>query len=220
MRRSLLVIGVLLILAGFYVLNEGVQILVPIAELTGLTSQVQTESPIVPPTLLSVPPGNYTFLPVNLQAGVTAKGALQVGNGQAIALYVMDDQNFVLWKKGQPSTIILARPTAISYNFTLPSQAAGTYYFVFDNQDTTKKVVIFSLSVQESSTVLNPVVNYAGYELFVLGLLLFVIGARTGRSKPKYEEAKVADTGVRCRFCGARLATNETFCSKCGRAQQ
>ncbi len=217
MNRSLLIIGVLLMVAGLFVLNQGAQILTPVAELTGLASQVQTERPIVPPTLLTVPASNYSFLPVNLQGGVTAKGSLQVGNGQEIAMYVMDEANFAQWQTKHTGQVLLANPMAISYNFTISPNTTGTYYFIFDNQDTTKRVVILSIGVLENTTVVSPFIENAGFELFALGIVFFAIGAKIGR-KPKPEET--LETGVRCRFCRTKIPTGETFCPKCGRAQK
>jgi hypothetical protein len=214
MNRSLLIVGLLLIVAGLFVLNQGAHVLTPIAELTGLASQVQTERPIVSPTAQTVPASDYTFLSANLQGGVTAKGSLQVGNGQEIALYAMDEENFAQWQSKHTGKVILAKPMAISYNFTISPKASGTYYFIFDNQDTTKRVVIFSVSVLENTIVVSPVIENAGFELFALGIVLFAIGVRVGKGKPKPQE-----TGVRCRFCRARIPTGETFCAKCGRAQ-
>lgn len=218
MRRNVLVIGLLLMLAGGFVVYQGVEMLNPIAEMVGLVSHVQTERLVIPQTLLSVAPADYSFVPVDLQGGVTVKGAFQVVDSREIAMYVMDGANFSLWKAGRPSAIILAKPTAIYFNFTLTPHSTGTYYFIFDNQDITRRTVIFSLSVLEDSTVPNPLLSSVGYLVFVLGILLFAIGARTGKAKPK--PTKTMETGIRCRFCGAPLAKGETFCAKCGRAQQ
>ncbi len=218
MRRNMFVIGLLLMLAGGFVVYQGVEMLTPFAEMVGLISHVQTERSLIPQTLLSVAPANYSFFPVDLQGGVTVKGVFQVVDSREIAMYVMDGANFSLWRTGRPSTIILAKPTAIYFNFTLTPQSTGTYYFIFDNQDITKRTVIFSLSVVEDSTVPNPLFSSVGYLVFVLGILLFAIGARTGKAKPK--PIKTVETGIRCKFCGAQLARGQTFCDKCGRAQQ
>jgi hypothetical protein len=218
MRRTVLTIGLLLMLAGGFVVYEGVQMLTPFAEVVGLISQVQTERSLVPQTLLSVAPSDYSFVPVDLKSGVQVKGSFQVVDSRVIALYVMDGGNFSLWRAGRPSTIILAKPIAVSSNFTITPQASGTYYFIFDNQDTTKRTVIFGLSVLEQTAVPNPLFADVGYIVFALGIVLFAIGARTGTAKP--EPAKSREDVVRCKFCGAKLAKSETFCAKCGRAQQ
>lgn len=217
-RRYVLTIGLLLILAGFLVLNQGVQILTPFAEVVGLASRVQTERLLISPTLVTVAASDYAFLPVDLNGGVEVKGSLEVGDGREIALYVMNEGNFTLWRAGHPSGIILAKPIAISYNFTITPQVTGTYYFIFDNQETTRRVVVFSLTVLESTIVLNPVVDYAGYEMLAFGILLFIVGIRTGKKKPEPE--MIPETRVRCKFCGAEIAGDQTFCGKCGRAQQ
>lgn len=218
MNRSLLIIGILLMVAGFFLLTQGAQILTPIAEVTGLAPQVQTERPILAPTVLTVPASNYAFLPANLAGGVTVKGSLQVSNGQEVALYVMNEGNFTAWQTKHTGQVLLAKPMAISYNFTITPTTTGTYYFIFDNQDTTRHVVVLSISVLENTYVLNPLIENAGFELFAVGILFFAIGARIGKRKPKPDES--SESGVRCRFCGAKIAMGETFCAKCGRAQK
>jgi hypothetical protein len=230
MRKTLLAVGLVIMLVGVFVLNEGVQVVIPFAELAGLVSHVQTEKVLVSTTLLTVAASSYSFLPVDLNGGVKVMGSLQVGAGQEVGFYVMDEGNFTMWRASQPSSVLLARPTAISYNFTITPKTSGTYYFVFDNADTTRRVVIFSLSTLQNVTVLNPVVDYLGYLIFALGIVLFTIGARTGKRKPKIEaqikREVVAQpvtrpaTVVRCKFCGAEVPTGEKFCAKCGRAQQ
>jgi hypothetical protein len=230
MRKILLALGLVIMLVGVFVLNEGVQVVIPFAELAGLVSHVQTEKLLVSPTLLTVAASSYSFLPVDLNGGVKVMGSFQVGAGQEVGFYVLDEGNFTLWRAGQPCSVMLARPTAISYNFTITPKTSGSYYFVFDNADTTRRVVIFSLSTIQNVTVLNPMVDYMGYLIFALGILLFAIGARTGKRKPKLEAeirhevvAKPVtkpETVVRCKFCGAEVPKGEKFCAKCGRAQQ
>jgi hypothetical protein len=217
-RRFMLTVGLLLIVMGGFILNEGVQILTPFAEVLGLVSHVPIEKSLISPTLLTVATSNYTYVSADLKGGVQAKGSLEVGGGREIAFYVMDEGNFTLWRAGRPSAVVLAKPVAISYNFTISPQVAGTYYFIFDNQDTTRCAVVFSLGVVEKIVVLNPVVDYAGYELLGLGIILLVIGVGTGRGKTEPE--MVPEIGIRCKFCGAEIASDQTFCGKCGRAQQ
>jgi hypothetical protein len=225
MRKLLLAIGLVLMLAGVFVLNQGVQSVVPFAELLGLVSHVQTERLLVSPTLLTVAASSYSFLPADLKGGVQVMGSLEVGGGQEVGFYVMNEGNFTLWRANQPSSVVLAKPIAISYNFTIRPQTTGTYYFVFDNPDTTRRVVIFSLSTVENITVLNPVVDYSGYLIFAFGIVLFAIGARTGKRKPKlepqikHEPVAKPETTARCKFCGAEIPEGEKFCAKCGRAQ-
>jgi hypothetical protein len=226
MRRWALAIGLLLMIAGIFILNQGVQIITPFAGFLGLVSHVQTERLVIPQTLLTVPASSNVFLPADLRGGVQVKGSLVVGVGQEVGFYVMDEGNFSLWRAGKPSIILLAKPSAVSYNFTITPQATGTYYFVFDNQDTARRVVIFSLSVVEDTTVLSPLVEYAGYLVFALGIVMFAIGARTGKPRPKPEVAPAVTpavplaTRVHCRFCGAEIARDQMFCEKCGRAQR
>lgn len=197
---------------------QGVQVLTPIEETFGLASRVQTDRLLISPTLLAVPASNYTFLTADLNGGVQVKGSLQVVDSREIAFYVMDESNFTLWRAGRPSSVILAKPAAISYNLTFRPQATGTYYFVFDNQDTNRRTVIFSLSAVEEVVVLNPLMNYAGYELVALGLVLLIISIKLRRKKrePKLQARKA----LTCKFCGAELEGEQAFCGKCSRAQK
>jgi hypothetical protein len=217
----MLAIGILIILGGVFVLNEGEQILTPMAQLIGLASYVPTERVLIAPTLLGVGASNHTALSTSLDRGVQVKGSLQVSGGRDIAFYVMNEGNFSLWQAGQPSSIIVANPAATVYNLTFITQSAGTYYFVFDNQDTSRRTIIFSLDVIENQLVTNPIVSYAGYELLGIGLLLAILGIKAGRKKIHEPKLKpVPETVLRCRFCQAEISPGQTFCKSCGRSQQ
>ena len=217
-RRFVLTTSLLLMLAGIFVIAQGVQVLTPIVETFGLASRVQTDRLLISPTLLAVPASNYTFLTADLNSGAQVKGSLQVVDSREIGFYVMDEGNFTLWRAGRPSAVILAKPAAISYNLTFRPQATGPYYFVFDNQDNNRRTVIFSLSAVEEVVVLNPLLNYAGYELVALGLVLmiFSIKLRGKKREPVLQSGKA----LPCRFCGAELEREQAFCRKCGRAQK
>jgi hypothetical protein len=135
----------------------------------------------------------------------------------------MNQGNFSLWQRGRPSVVVLVQPAAISYNFTFSPPAAGTYFFIFDNQDNSPRSLIFSLSVVENVTVLSPYVQYAGLELILIGAVLSYLGLRGGRKQrappPAPEVSEVS--GWSCKFCGA---VNEDlqaqFCSKCDRSRE
>jgi hypothetical protein len=227
MRRRTLTLGVFLILLAVFVLEQGVQVFAPIADLAGLTTHYTRENVILPPTIYSVPGANYSFASEDLTGGGHFVGALQVTGGREVGFYVMNEGNFSLWRAGRPASLILVEPMAISYNFTLSPSVSGTYYFVFDNQDSSPNVVIFSLSSVQDVTVLNPLVQYAGFELLLLGVVLSFLGVGGGKRKvkekpapAKAEPARVQDSGWNCKFCGARnSAEDHMFCSKCGRAQ-
>ena len=210
-------IGLLLILVGGFTLEQGPQFLSPIAQALGLASHYQTETPILPTTLIAVPATNYTSLPADLKGGAQVEGALEVADGREVAFYVMDEGNFSQWRAGKPSAIILSRPTVISSNFTFTPATSGTYYFVFDNQDTARRVVIFSLGAVENVTILNPIIEFAGYEILLVGILLSFLGTKGGR---KRETISAEADRWKCKFCGAKNTLSQTFCEKCGRSQR
>jgi hypothetical protein len=130
----------------------------------------------------------------------------------------MDEGNFNMWRAGQPSTVILAKPVAIALNFTFTPLTIGTYYVVFDNHDNSRRAIIFSLSVEETVVTVNPLIGYAGYELIAFGILFTTIGVRGGRKKD--EQKPLTQNFLTCRFCGAKLESDQVFCKQCGRARQ
>ena len=198
-------------------IEQGPQFLSPIGQTLGLASHYQTEIPILPTTLVGVPPGNYSFLPADLGGGAQVEGALEVAGGHEVAFYVMDEGNFSLWRAGNPSATILARPTMISSNFTFTPATSGRYYFVFDNQDTARRVVIFSLDSVENVTLLNPIIEFAGYEVLLVGIILSFLGTKGER---KQEAGSGRTDRWKCKFCGAKSTRDQTFCLKCGRSQR
>jgi len=218
MRRKVLAVGVLLILVAMLILRQGTQVLTPLAGLAGLSSSYTKETVLLPPTLLSVPASNYSFVSEDLPLGSGLTGSLQVADGREVAFYVMNQGNFSLWRAGHPSSLVLAEPIVVSYNFTLSPSEAGTYFFVFDNQDTSPRTVIFNLSTTQSVTVLNPFIQYSGFELLIVGVGLSLLGLRGGGKKAKPNP--VLKSVWKCKFCGALNETDgRAFCVECGRSQ-
>ena len=218
-RRKLLTIGLLVLLAGVYLLEQGPQVLVPIAEGFGFVTYTQRVTPVIAPTLFEVPASNYMSLSETLSGSVQVQGSLDVSDGREIAFYIMDAGNFSEWRMGHPSAILIAKTLAITYNFTFTPKISGTYFFVFDNQDTTRRTVIFSLNTVEVLAVLSPIVEYAGYEAMLLGIVLSITGIKTGKKKP-VQQKTLAEGLWNCRFCGVDNAGSDVFCTKCGRSQQ
>lgn len=217
MRRKTLTLGVLLILAGVLLFEQGTQILTPLADITGQTSHYTQETVILSPTLYSVPASNYSFVSENLPSGIQTVGSLQVAEGREVAFYVMNEGNFSLWRTRRPSALILVEPIAVSYNFTLSPSVAGIYYFVFDNPDISPRTVIFSLSSTQSVTTLNPLPQYADFELVFLGVVFSFLGLRGGKKKSK--PTPVVESGWKCKFCGAMNEEGRAFCVKCDRSR-
>jgi hypothetical protein len=217
MHRSVLTIGLFSVLIGLFIISQGPQILTPVAENLRLVSHEQTENAVIAPTLVTVTPSDYSFLMADLKADVQVKGSLAVGDAKEVAFYVMDEGNFSEWRAGHPSVVIAAKPLAIAYNFTFTPIVGGTYYFIFDNQDTTRRMVLFSLHVVNNRIVLSPIVEYSGHLALVIGLLLSSLGIKAGRKKPEAEVPSVP--GWKCKFCGAANTSDEMFCTECGRSK-
>ncbi len=218
MRRRTLTIGLFLIVIGVFMLDQGPNVLNPIAEGLGLVSQYSKQNAVLPPTLVSIPPSNYSSVSIDLRANVQLRGSMEVADGREIAFYVMNEGNFSHWRAGRPSAVILVKPTAITYNFTFSPSADGTYYFIFDNQDTSRRVVIFSLSAVNTVIVLNPLIQYAGFEALGIGIVLSLLALRGGRKRP--EARPVEADGWVCKFCGAENRGVQSFCEKCARSQK
>ena len=212
MRRTILTIGLLLVLAAVFVMNEGVQILTPVATAFGMVSYVTVQNPIIASTLITIQPTNYAYLSANLDGNVQVSGTVQVEAGQEIGFYVMDGGNLSLWKSGQPANILLAKPSTISSNFTLTPPTTGTYFFVFDNPDHDGRVIVFDANSVRNVPVLPPFIQYLDYELLLLGIPLMIVGLKTGKKSKRSLTKK-------CRFCGAKIPSDEIFCPKCKRSQ-
>ena len=223
MRRKTVTVGVLLILGAILLFQQGAQVLTPLADISGLSSHYAKETVILPPTLYSISASGNSSVSEDLPSGSQIVGSLQVAEGRDVAFYVMDAGNFSLWSTKHPSVTVLAEPIAISYNFSLSPNVAGTYYFVFDNQDNSPRTVIFSLSSVQTVTVLNPLVQYASFELLFVGLVLSYLGLKGGKRKPEsspvVEETRTWAPSWKCKFCGALNGEERAFCVKCGRSQ-
>lgn len=216
-----MIIGLLILTAGLYVADQGTQILAPVAEVTGQMTGGLSVTPVVSSTLLSVPASNYTYLTVNLKENVKVNGLVQVEGGSQVGFYIMTSENFTQWRHGNPSAIAFAKPDAISYNFTFVPNADGLYYFIFSNQDAGHKNVIFSLNAVTYTTTPSPLIQYAEFELIIVGILLIIIGIKTGKRSRRWKEhvPSLEETATKCKFCGTALGTGEMFCPKCGRSQ-
>jgi hypothetical protein len=225
MRRRALTLGVLLILIAIFILEQGPQVLAPAGEIPGLSMHYTKENVVIPPTLYNVPASNYSFAAEDLQSGVQLVGSLEVGGGGQVAFYVMNEGNFSLWRARQPASLVLAKPLVVFYNFTFSPTSSETYCFVFANQGNSPVQVIFSLNSVQDMVVLNPLLQYAGFELLLLGVVLTFLGLRGGRPKVEALKAKsevkhAPSSGWKCKFCGAEnVKEDRTFCDKCGRAQ-
>jgi hypothetical protein len=220
-HKTILAIGLLLLVAGFFVLDQGTEIVYPIADLAGLVSHVPTQTPLIAPTLISIASTNHTQLSTDLQGGVQVQGVVTVSGAREIAFYVMNEASYMDWRAGRPTTIILAKPFTSIYNFTLTPTSTGTYYFVFDNQESSRVAVVFSLNLVKEEMVPSPAIVYLGPELILIGILLAIIGVITGKKKTEAdEEEAIQEPAWRCKFCGNKNPYGEMFCKKCGRSKE
>ena len=180
-------------------------------------------TPVLSSTLLSVPASNYRYLTANLEENVKAIGMVQVEGESQIAFYIMDEGNFTQWRLGNPSTVALANTDVTNYNFTFTPGGSGVYYFIFNNQDAGHKNILFNLNTITYTMTPSPIIQYADFELIILGILLTVIGIKTGKKARSWKEpdvtASAEDKTTKCKFCGKGLARGELFCPNCGRSQ-
>lgn len=220
MRKSILTLGLIILLLGVFLIQQGPQILMPLTNVLGLVTYTQATTTEIAPTLLSVAPSNYTSVTADLPAGAQVTGAITVGFGKEIAFYVMDEGNFSRWREGLPSAVVLSKPYVVSGNFTFTSTVGGTYFFIFDNQDTSRRSVIFNLDIVQNRAVVNPILEFAGYEAAAVGAVLFIIGVKSGKKKEHSAFLKAeAPAGWNCKFCGETNSPKLLFCSRCGRSQ-
>jgi uncharacterized OB-fold protein len=212
----------LVIIVGLYLVNQGPQILAPVAEVTGQMSVGVSVTPLLSSTLISVPAMNYTYVTATLGENVKTIGMVQVEGESQVGFYIMNEGNFTEWRLGNPSSVAFGKPDVTNYNFTFITGGSGVYYFIFSNQDAGHKNILFTLNTVTYTMVPSPIIQYADFELIVLGILLTIIGIKTGkkaRSWKEYDGTASTEITGRCKFCGKELATGELFCPKCGRSQ-
>jgi hypothetical protein len=224
MRRKTFTFGIILVLLSIFILEQGPQVLNPFAQAAGLSSPTEVETPILPQTLISVPPGNYSYLPVSLSANIPVKGTFEVTGNHELAFYVMNQGNFSQWRAGHPSAVLLVKSTAAFYNFTLTPVVSDTYDFIFENSDSSARDVVFSLSAVQNTVTISPIIQFAGIETLAIGIIFAYFGVRGGKKKikqpsePQPIPAEVA--GWSCKYCGTRNGEGEIFCESCGRSNQ
>ena len=226
MRRNALALGIILLLAGVFLMDQSAQIMMPLAAELGQTSHLRTQSVLVAPTLLAVAPANQTWIPTHVDSGTLVAGSFQVGTGREINFYVMDENSFRDWRAGRHATVILAVFSTGLYKFNLTLASAGNYYFIFENQENVRSTVVFQLNIVNDAIIISPIVEYLPFALAAAGFLLLVWGATGGRKKARpLEEAteqsvQPSVVGWKCTFCGATNAVGEKFCKGCGRSSQ
>lgn len=217
-RRFLIITGLILILVGLFVVTQSEGFLLPYADYFGLAEHSKREVQIFAPTLLQVGGSNHTFLTADLEQGAPLRGSLEVQGGREIGFYVMDEPAYLDWRAGKPAEVALAKPFVISYNFTFTPTESGRYYFVFDNQDPSRRAVLFNLSLQEEVVTIAPDVEYGGLLGVVIGILLLLVALRPRRRKSQAVE--LPSSSWECRHCGEANKASEVFCQKCGRSRE
>jgi len=217
MRKAVLAVGLFLILAGIGIMGQGTEKLYPIAQAFGQATVSRSEHTLIPKTLVSVPPSSSDHISADLRANEEVVGSVDVANSREVAFYIMNEGNFSSWETGQPSQVLYARSRAITFNFSFVPNKDGTYYFVFVNEDTSRRLVVFSLDEIRATIILSPIFQYAAYESLALGIVLAALGAFTGGKKARYK-IEVPEEW-KCTYCGERNMAKDDFCRKCKRSR-
>jgi type II secretory pathway pseudopilin PulG len=108
-----------------------------IASTSNLTSRTQQSANIVN-GLITVQAGGYNYYPFTMAAGTTSisvNGSFTAsgGSGNDIAVFVMDETNFINWKNGHQANAYYSsgQLTTGTISATLPS--SGAYDLVYSN---------------------------------------------------------------------------------------
>jgi hypothetical protein len=237
MRKYMLMAGIVFLLVGIFVMNQGTQILTPLATGIGLTSHTTNQRVLIAPTLLAVGPESQTLISTSLDSGARVVGSFQVGAGRQMDFYIMNASGYRDWNAGRPAAIILAVLDAPSYKFNLTLGTAGSCYFIFENQENVRGTVVFQVNIMTDVFTINPVVEYVPFALLVVGILFLGLGVTGGQKKPQPMKpgaksvvarptapvptvSPLPTAGWKCKFCGSGNSIKEQFCKTCGRSKQ
>ncbi len=191
-------------------------------------------SPANPVTYYAhVSPLNYSFIEYPLPAGNAL--TVNMASGQeTVDFFLMNGGNFSAWRQsgGAPSQVYPQSALNVrNYTFEVPSAPRlQDYFLVFTSRSATSStdvlVKFVSVNTTTDTTLATLPVAVAG-----VGVIMAAYGARsTGKGKVEVQEveAKAPPSGgwldllgpqaPKCRYCGAALDGNPSFCPTCKRS--
>ena len=237
MKMIFVIPGIVILFAGIILLSSS-SALGLVAGFTGMSTTNTISSP--PEKLVVVPYGNFT----SIEATIPQRGTLSLElsmNPAGLNIFVMNQGNFTMFMKNETSFPIkslfnVSSPTSLS--FPNGNTANQTYYFVIQNNIPGKETSDVLIHYVITSEVASSITSYIPLIAVVIGLALIVLGGLPTRNdKPeeiiqrsslssaplgtKKQQAGASPQAVTrsCKFCGAKMQSNEFFCSSCKRAQ-
>jgi hypothetical protein len=188
--------------------------------------------------LVRISPGNYSYIQRELGPQQTLQATL-TSSPEGVDFFLMSGGNFSAWtSRGNPPTDVYpqSRLDAMNYSFAVTGTGVPENYslvFISRSSNTPTSVLVH--------LVINQAVAWttdATLTLVALGVVLVLIGA-TRRKKVVEVPARAEEgegggflglfggTGVgdssaqgKCKYCGAELEGDSTFCSSCGMSQR
>jgi hypothetical protein len=235
MKMVLAIPGAIIVVFGVLLLSTP-SILGQVAGYTGLS----TTNTISPPLdkLVVVQYGNSTFFVATIPKQGTLSATFK-SNPAGLNIFVMDQGNYTLFHENEtayPAVSLLNVSTSASLTETYNSHwPNSTYYFVIQNNSPAKQPSDVLIHYTITSVSVSSVVSYIPLIVVVVGLALLVVGGLPKGTKPDLVvqkprmqmstanlQAGVSPAQVTtrlCKFCGAAMHVNETFCPSCKKAQ-
>ena len=173
--------------------------------------------------LISVVPGNVSYVPYQVNPDQTLTGKVAAGP-QPVNFFIMDAGNFSAWtaRNSAPSQVLPQSSLDVgNYTFTLSGIPSGEYNLVFLSKGTAVTNVLLGLTTETHYS--NFVVTYLPISSLLIGAVLLAYGARAGGGagtapEGNPEPATRAEHETTCRFCGTPLGDSK-FCPSCKRSQ-
>lgn len=226
MKMILAIPGAVIVVLGVILLSSPT-ILGQLAGFTGMSTTNMISAP--PDKLVVVPYGNFTFFEATIPQQDTLSATFKM-NPVGLNIFVMDQGNYTLFTKNEtayPAESLLNVSSSASLTETYNSHWPNdTYYFVIQNNSPAKQTSDVLIHYTITSTSVSSYVSYIPLIVVVVGLALLVVGGLPKRTKSdlvvQKPQAGVSPAQVMtrpCKFCGATMRVNETFCPSCKRAQ-
>lgn len=233
MKRIYVIAGLAVLLVGLLFLSS-TTVLGQVATSIGMQSTITVSNP--PDRLIVVPAGNYSYFSAMVpNDGSVASTFTMIPSG--LNIFVMDQSNFTMFEKNESAFTIksmLNQSSPISLSLTNHAAANETYYFVIQNNIASKQASDVLVHYEVTSKTIWPEAQYLPYVIVVIGLSLMAFGMLPIRRtkmisaqplrqvtpdsyKPAISQAATLTTD--CKFCGATMSQNETFCPSCKKSQ-